>query len=145
MIHTHQPGEVLARLQEWADGQDAVRAMLLTSTRAIPHATVDRLSDYDVILIVREIRPFYEDRNWLQAFGAVLVGYWDPIQPAEEYGVQQFGNVIQYVDRLKIDFTLWPVVLLQRITAEPALTAELDAVYTVLIDKDGLTASMQFP
>jgi aminoglycoside 6-adenylyltransferase len=145
MIHMHQPGDVLAHLQAWADGQDAVRAMLLTSTRAIPHATVDRLSDYDVILAVRDIRPYYEDRSWLQAFGEVLVGYWDPIHAAEEYGIQQFGNVIQYVDGLKIDFTLWPVDLLQRITREPALPAELDAGYLVLRDKDGLTAGMQPP
>src|SRR5215204_1583565 len=98
MIHTHQPDEVFAHVHEWADTQDAVRAMLLTSTRAIPHATVDRLSDYDVILVVRDIRPFYEDRSWLQAFGEVLVGYWDPISPDEEYGLEQFGNVIQYAD-----------------------------------------------
>jgi aminoglycoside 6-adenylyltransferase len=145
MLHMHQPDGVLTHLQAWADGQEGVRAMLLTSTRAIPHATVDRLSDYDVILVVRDIRPFYEDRSWLQAFGEVLVGYWDPISPDDEYGFEQFGNVIQYADGLRIDFTLWPVAQLQHITAAPALPAELDAGYLVLLDKDGLAARMLPP
>ena len=42
VTHTHQPDEAVARLQAWADGQKAVRAMLLTSRRVVPHATVDR-------------------------------------------------------------------------------------------------------
>ena len=49
--------------------------MLLTSTRAVPNAPVDMLSDYDVILIVQDIRPFHEDRRWLEDFGDVLVAY----------------------------------------------------------------------
>jgi aminoglycoside 6-adenylyltransferase len=119
--------------------------MLLTSTRAVPGAPVDALSDYDVILIVPDIQPFYEDRTWLQHFGQVLVAYWDPIYPAPEYGIEVFGNVIQYEDGLKIDFTLWPVELLQRIAAEPALPAELDAGYLVLLDKDHLTDGLKGP
>jgi aminoglycoside 6-adenylyltransferase len=145
VIHTHDQDEVLARLREWTGCQDAVRAMLLTSTRAVPQATVDSMSDYDVILAVRDIVPFHTDRTWLQAFGEVVVGYWDPIHPAEGCGILQFGNVIQYVDGLKIDFTLWPVELLRRIVGEPKLPAELDAGYLVLLDKDGLTNGMRPP
>lgn len=113
MFRTHNQDDVLARLKAWAGGQDAVRAMLLTSTRAVPHATVDRMSDYDVVLAVRDIVPFHTDRAWLQAFGEVVVGYWDPIHPAEGCDIMQFGNVIQYADGLKIDFMLWPVELLR--------------------------------
>jgi aminoglycoside 6-adenylyltransferase len=69
MIRIQDQNEVLARLKEWGSGQDAVRAMLLTSTRAVPQAAVDRMSDYDVILVVRDIVPFHENRTWLQAFG----------------------------------------------------------------------------
>lgn len=145
MLRTYDQADVLARLRGWAGGQDRVRAMLLTSTRAVPQAAVDRLSDYDVILVVHDILPFHKDRTWLQAFGDVLIGYWDPIQPVEGSNISAFGNVIQYADGLKIDFTLWPVELLQRIVGEPKLPPELDAGYLVLLDKDALTTELQAP
>jgi aminoglycoside 6-adenylyltransferase len=119
--------------------------MLLTSTRANPHAPVDAFSDYDVVLVVLDIHPFFEDRTWLQDFGQVLVVYWDPIHPAPDYGIEQVANVTQYADGLKIDFTLWPVELLRRIAEAPALPADLDVGYIVLVDKDHLTDGMQAP
>lgn len=145
MHELHQPDDVVRRLIQWAEDQPAVRAMLLTSTRANPDAPVDALSDYDVVLVVTDIRPFHADRGWLADFGEVLVGYWDPIQPAPGYGLQVFGNVIQYADGLHIDFTLWPVDLLRRIVADDVLIADLDDGYRVLLDKDGLTEGLRTP
>ena len=143
MKDVYQTNEVVGWLIQWADHQDSVRAMLLTGSRANPHATVDLLSDYDVILVVRDIHPFFEDRTWLQDFGDVLVSYWDPIHPAPDYGFEQVANVIQYVDGLKIDFTLWSVELLRQIAETPTLPAKLDAGYVALVDKDHLTDGMQ--
>jgi aminoglycoside 6-adenylyltransferase len=119
--------------------------MLLTSTRAIPNATTDVFSDYDVVLVVKDIRPFFEDRSWLEDFGEVLVVYWDPIHTDPDYGVEKVANVTQYADGLKIDFTLWPVELLRKIIQAPALTAELDAGYRILLDKENLTDGMKPP
>jgi aminoglycoside 6-adenylyltransferase len=136
---------MLQSIAEWARGREAIRAVLLTSTRAVPGARVDALSDYDVILIVEDIQPFAADRSWIEDFGDILVVYWDPVQPDPDYGVDYLGNVTQYADGLKIDFTVWPLALLQRIIAAPALIAELDAGYKVLLDKDGLADAMRAP
>ena len=144
-LFQHQPDDVFDKLVRWAEQRSAIRAMLLTSTRAVPNATVDFLSDYDVILIVEDIHPFFEDRRWLGDFGEVLVVYWDPIHPDPEHGNEKTANVTQYADGLKIDFTLWPVELFQKISRAPALQAELDAGYRVLLDKDGLTQGMKPP
>ena len=145
MFANHDPDDVVHGLIQWAESNDPVRAMLLTSTRARPDAPVDRLSDYDVVLVVEDIRPFFEDRSWLEDFGEVLIAYWDPIQPESDFGVDQTGNVVQYADGLKIDFRVWPVGLIRRITDAPALTDELDAGYAVLLDKDDLTAGLDPP
>lgn len=145
MIAEHDSKDVARRLIRWAAGKDPVRAMLLTSTRARPGFPVDRLSDYDVVLVVEDIRPFCEDRAWIEDFGEVLVAYWDGIEHEPDFGVEQTGNVIQYADGLKIDFRVWPVGLLRRIADAPALTDELDAGYAVLLDKDRLTAGMGPP
>jgi aminoglycoside 6-adenylyltransferase len=135
----------LDRLIHWAQGRAAVRAMLLTGSRANPQSTVDALSDYDVVLVVEDVRPFYDDRSWLDDFGAVLVAYWDPIHPAPGHGIEQVSNVIQYQDGIEIDFTLWPVPLCQLIAVAPTLPPDLDCGYAVLLDKDGLTGGLPAP
>jgi aminoglycoside 6-adenylyltransferase len=135
--------EVIDTLIQWAEHQPGVRAMLLTSSRAIPNAPTDVFSDYDVILAVREVQPFYEDRTWLEAFGPVLVVYRDPLEPY--YGFPKSAYVTQYENGLKIDFTLWPVEILQRIAADPQLPDEFDAGCRVLLDKDHLTDGMKPP
>ncbi len=133
------------RIIQWATAQETIKAVLLTSTRAIPSGEVDALSDYDVILVVEDIHPFVADRSWLSDFGEVLITYWDQIHPNPEYGIEQCANVTQYVSGLKIDFNIWPVSLLKDISQAASLPAELDAGYLVLLDKDHLTTGMQPP
>lgn len=140
---TCQATDVTEALTQWALGQPSVRAMILTSSRAIPQAPVDVFSDYDLILAVRDVLPFYEDRAWLEAFGPVLVVYRDPLEPY--YGLDKFACITQYESGLKIDFTLWPTGILQRVVADPQLPDEFDAGYLVLLDKDHLTDGLKPP
>lgn len=135
----------LDHLIAWAEERPAVRAVLLTSSRAVPGAPVDRLSDYDVILFVDDVHPFFADRAWIEDFGPLLVAYWDPLQPAPGSALLQVGNVVQYRDGLEIDFTVCPVDLLHEWLAAEGLPDELDAGYRVLLDKDGLAARLPAP
>jgi aminoglycoside 6-adenylyltransferase len=132
--------QVVAGLVQWGREHPDVRAMILTSTRANPHARVDAFSDYDVIVAVYDIWPFYEDRSWLERFGRVLVLYRDPM--AMEYGLDRFAYITQYEDGTKIDFTLWPAGMVERVAQEEALPNYLDVGYRVLLDKDGGTAGL---
>jgi aminoglycoside 6-adenylyltransferase len=141
--NTGKDDEIIEHLIQWADHQPLVRAMLLTSSLAIPQASSDVFSDYDVILALLDVHPFYEDRTWLEAFGRVLVLYRDPL--VLDAGLERSAYVTQYENGLKIDFTLWPVELLQRVVAEPQLPDEFDAGYRVLVDKDHLTDELKPP
>ena len=143
MRNTGKAQEVIESLIQWAEHQPLVRAMLLTSSRAIPNAPADIFSDYDVILAVRDVHPFYEDRSWLETFGRVLVLYRDPI--IFDGSLERFAYVTQYENGLKIDFTLWQVEILQRDVADPQLPAEFDAGYRILLDKDHLTDGLKPP
>ena len=134
---------VIEQLKRWGDSQTLIRAMVLTSSRAIPHASMDLFSDYDVILVTRSIEPFYEDRTWLEVFGPVLAVYRDPL--IDENGLTRSAYVVQYENSLKIDFSLWPVELLQRVTNSEQLPTEFDAGYQVLVDKDDLTTGLKPP
>jgi aminoglycoside 6-adenylyltransferase len=142
MTGSSQPDSTIERLIRWAMSSDNVRAILLTSTRAVPGAPLDALSDYDVILVARDIQPFVADRSWLSTFGNVLVAYWDPFDPATSTGA---SNVVQYEDRLKIDFGIWPIERLVQITMQPSPHPELDAGYRILLDRDGIAAKLPPP
>ncbi len=135
--------KVIEQLISWADSQESIRAVILTSSRAIPHASVDLFSDYDVILVLQSIEPFYADRTWLETFGPVLAIYRDPL--IDENGLTRSAYVVQYENSLKIDFNLWPVELLQRVTDKEELPDEFDAGYQILLDKDGLTTQLKPP
>lgn len=143
MTATHEGDRMIQKLKLWGENQALIRAMLLTSSRTNPHAEVDLFSDYDVILVVNDIRPFFEDRSWLGEFGEVLVVYQDPIKI--RCGFEQFAYITQYKDGYKIDFTLWPVELLKGVVAAPRLPEDLDNGYAVLLDKDDLTVGMKAP
>ena len=145
VIDVQPPTDATALLIDWAASRPAVRAVLLSSTRAIAEAATDVLSDYDVILVVDDIHPFVLNRAWIGDFGRVLVVYWDPVRPAPGFGTEECGNVVQYASGLKIDFSLWPVTLLRQVVGGSVLPQELDAGYRVLVDKDSLTASMRAP
>jgi aminoglycoside 6-adenylyltransferase len=135
----------VARLQEWAADKQAVRAVLLTSNRAGPSASCDALSDFDVVLVVRDVHPFHADRDWTGDFGVVLVTYWDALYADQETGLEIFANVVQYDSGLRIDFTLWPVEKSLRVGQTSELPAGLDVGYSVLIDKDNLTTAFSAP
>lgn len=135
--------QIVEHLIRWAEAQDVIRAVILTSSRAIPNAPLDLLSDYDVILVLRSIEPFFTDRSWLATFGPVLAVYRDPL--ISEDGLDRSAYVVQYENSLKLDFNLWPVELLQRVTRKEHLPVEFDAGYQVLVDKDHLTIDLQPP
>ncbi|HEY3313128.1 MAG TPA: aminoglycoside 6-adenylyltransferase [Anaerolineales bacterium] len=145
MKDTDPANEVIQQLIQWAEKQAFVRVMLLTSSRANPRATVDVFSDYDVILVVPDIHPFFEARSWLQNFGEVLVSYWDPIHPEPDFGIETFSSVNQYANGLDIDFSIWPIELMCLIAKKSTLPEYLDIGYSVLVDKDHLTDGMPTP
>jgi len=134
---------IIQRLIRWGTEQPAVRAMILTSSLTSPTAPVDLLSDYDVILAVDDVRPFYQSRAWLSDFGPFLVLYRDPLQL--DYGLERFAYITQYENGLKIDFTLWTAGILPRVAAEPTLPDELDVGYVLLLDKDNLAQGLKPP
>jgi aminoglycoside 6-adenylyltransferase len=136
---------VLDQLVRWAGERDEVRSVIITSTRAIPKAHLDAYSDYDVILVVRAVRSLIDDTSWLSDFGDVLVAYWDPLRVDSATGGEEVNSVVNYVDGLKIDFSLWSHQTFTDITGGPDPDPELDAGYRVLVDKDNVTAALPAP
>lgn len=143
MNDNHNDPGIISNLIRWGNQREDIRSLIQTSSRTNPHARVDALSDYDVIVVVRDIVPFLADKAWLAEFGTLLVYYQDP--PRVERGYQRFAHITEYEEGHKIDFTYWPVGLLQAIATEAQLPADLDVGYRVLLDKDGTSASLAPP
>lgn len=135
----------IEQLIRWGEARQEVRALILTSTRAIPGARLDDYSDYDVIAVVGDVRSWVEDKAWREDFGAVLVDYWDPVPTSPDARLDAVSGVVYYASGLKIDFTLWSLDRVASVAAAPMPHPELDAGHRVLLDKDRLTAALPAP
>jgi aminoglycoside 6-adenylyltransferase len=131
-----------AHIVRWCEAHDFVRAAIVTSTRAVANAPIDKFSDLDVIFMLTDIAPLVEDRGWLSDFGDVLAAWHD--QDALKRDPPRTCWVTQFADGSKIDITLWPVGLLRHVvTQSGTLPDQLDVGYRVLVDKDGLTNTLR--
>lgn len=133
---------VLGRVVQWATDHPLIRAVILESSRAVAQAPLDRFSDYDILLVVSDVRPFADDNAWQRFFGEPLVRFSDSV---EVLGIETRMRLVVYQDHTKIDFAIWPAELLQRIVVQQVSTDFLDWGYRVLLDKDGLAAHLPAP
>jgi aminoglycoside 6-adenylyltransferase len=134
--------EVLRRIMDWAEGDERVRAVLLSSSRAIPGAPLDTLSDYDIAMLVADPAELARDETWLAAYGTPLLQVRDAESTA---GVESRNVMVLYDDGTKIDYSLWPVELTARTVASGTPLGGFDDGFRVLLDRDGLTTSWPPP
>ena len=134
--------DVVDRLVAWGTAHPLIRAMILTSSRTRPDGPVDALSDYDLILAVSDVGPFAFDDAWTYEYGRPMVRWGDQ---GEMLGLATYFRGVVYQNAVKIDYSIWPVQLLERIAAEPLLPDQLDVGYRVLLDKDRRTAGWKPP
>ena len=142
MIHIPQEQEVVDRLVSWGTAHPLIQAMILTSSRTRPDGPVDLLSDYDLILAVRDAGPFAFDDAWTAEFDRPMVRWGDQ---SEMYGLTTYFRGVVYQNYIKIDYSIWPVELLERIAAATSLPDQLDVGYRVLLDKEQRTAGWKRP
>ncbi|HEU4456329.1 MAG TPA: aminoglycoside 6-adenylyltransferase [Longimicrobium sp.] len=134
--------DVLGRIVRWAETEELVRAVVLTSTRAAPDARTDPFSDYDVVLYVADLAPFAGGTEWLGCVGPVLVSWPDE---GVAGGLPFHMRLVIYEDETKVDFTIAPVERLRDIARSGVLPDALDVGYRVLLDRDGANAALPAP
>ncbi len=132
----------LDALVDWARGENDVLAVVLTGSRARPDPDLDGLSDYDVLLYLRDPEAFAASDAWLERFGSVLVSLRDGYQLD---GSPVTTRLVQYDDGTKIDFTLCGPAHLDRLCRREELPDGMDAGYRVLVDEDDRLADLPAP
>lgn len=140
MTHKHQ--QLLTAIINWAQSNDDIRAMLLTSSLVNPVAPVDELSDLDVEFVVKDLPAFLKDDSWLANFGDVIAVI---VENEDAFDGIHAMRMVFYEDYSKVDFKLFSIPNFLEETAKPELSEDWDVGYKVLIDKDGLTNNMLPP
>ena len=141
-MHIPREKDVVDKLIAWGKAHQLIRAMILTSSRTRQDGPVDLLSDYDLILAVSDVGPFAFDDAWISEYGISMVRWGDQ---GEMHNLATYFRGVVYQNYVKIDYSIWPVELLERISAEAFLPDQLDVGYRVLLDKDQRTAGWKQP
>lgn len=140
MTQKHQ--QLLSIIRSWAETNDDIRAMLLTSSLVNPVAPVDEYSDLDVEFVVKDLHAFLKDDSWLANFGNIIAVI---VENEDAFDGIHAMRMVFYEDYSKVDFKLYSTAKFLEETAKPELPEDWDVGYKVMIDKDHLTDNMLPP
>lgn len=132
--------EMFALFAGMARDDERIRALFLEGSRANPKIVPDIYQDYDVTFLVTSLDSFLVSDDWLVVFGERAV-----LQKPEAMALFPpdpkaigFSYLMLFHDGVKIDLTLVPLAHKERYFAS-------DPLIQVLLDKDGLCASVPPP
>lgn len=122
--------EMLDLIFKVAGEDDRIRAAWLEGSRCNPNALKDIFQDYDVEFIVKDTRPFREDKEWIKQFGEILYMQYPEDNVFYENDPENcYGWLVQFTDGVRLD--------LHVCTLESKLPVfEHDRMYRILLDKD---------
>ncbi len=139
---------VIRQFVAFGNRTDAVRAILLTSSLCNPDAPSDILSDFDIELFFDDPMPFVECDDWIETIGlgrVMALWHWPNEWDHEEGDAHHWMRMTYFEDGTKADITLGQVDDLRAVSEAEELPQHYDIGYKVLLDKDGITASMKPP
>lgn len=120
--------------------EERIRAVYMNGSRTNPDVPKDIFQDYDIVYVVKENAPFYEDKNWINIFGKRLymqcpdeVDRWNGMSVDFD---KCYGWLIQFEDGNRLDLHVIPV--------EEVNISE-DKLCRILLDKDGVLGEIPMP
>lgn len=117
-----------------------IRMVYMNGSRANKNAPKDLFQDYDIVYVVTETKPFYEDKGWIDRFGERLYmqcpDEMDRLLGQEADWDSCYGWLIQFADGNRLDLHVEPV--------EHCRASE-DSLCRVLLDKDQIADGLPEP
>ena len=124
---------MLNKIIEWAQKDDAIRAAILTGSRAGKQQSVDRFSDFDIALFVSDPQKYTRDDAWIHALGNVSVSIPEKV----DFDNQKIPTrLIVFEGGVGADISLWPADYLDTLIIRKQLPFACECAYSILIDKD---------
>ena len=124
------PVDHLPAILAWARRQEAIRAVVITGSRAREDGSVDAFSDLDAQILTTEIGRYVTDDSWLDALGEVWIRL--PLDEPLPY------RLVWFAGGAKVDFQFIHPREIQAQVDSGRLSDEYLRGYRVLLDKDGL-------
>ncbi|MDE6595632.1 MAG: aminoglycoside 6-adenylyltransferase [Oscillospiraceae bacterium] len=116
-----------------AKADERIRAVYMNGSRTNSNVPRDIFQDYDIVYVVTETKPFYEDKNWIDVFGERL--YMQiPYELDKSVGMDVdfdkcYAWLMQLADGNRIDLTVKPA---------QCIDITDDKLCKILLDKDGI-------
>lgn len=118
-----------------AEQDERIRAVYMNGSRTNLNVEKDIFQDYDIVYVVRDNRPFYEDRTWIDRFGERLYmqcpDEMDALMGQETDFDRCYGWLIQFRDGNRLDLHVEPVDAARENVLE-------DKLCRILLDKDSV-------
>jgi aminoglycoside 6-adenylyltransferase len=130
--------EIRKLVVDVATNDDRIRAVLMNGSRANPNITPDKYQDFDIVFIVRNLRDFTSDHNWVKVFGEIIIRQLPDEMILETPDPDGFGYLMILEDGNRIDLTLYPV---EKVTKNHWP----DSLTVCLLDKDDQFESLPLP
>ena len=133
MVNMRSEQEMYKLIIGTAETDDRIRAVYMNGSRTNPNVPKDIFQDYDIVYVVRDTKPFYEDKSWIDRFGERLyMQYPDEIDSSLGKDInfdKEYGWLIQFADGNRLDLHVEPV---------GRFDYESDKLCRILLDKDGI-------
>ena len=128
--------EMLELIVKTANEDDRIRAVYMSGSRVNCNVPNDALAYYDIVYVVKDTKPFYEDSHYMERFGEILY-MQEPDRLDASVGKkldfnEKYTWLVIYTDGNRIDLT---------VCNEKKADITGDRVYRVLLDKDGRFAN----
>jgi len=131
---------MLDKIINWAQKEDAVKALILTGSRA-RNEVVDFLADYDIAVLTTNSDTYTQNNLWLKAIGTPWVVLTDRIRCVD--GTEYPTRLIIFDGGVKVDFAFFGIDMLENMGSQSDSYQRFARGYKVLLDKDGLTNNLQ--
>jgi aminoglycoside 6-adenylyltransferase len=119
-----------------AENDERIRAVFMNGSRTNSNAIKDIFQDYDIVYVVKETKPFREQKDWINQFGERLyMQYPDESSYYEKDVDNNYGWLIQFTDGNRLDLH---VCSLSYVLKE----IEKDKLCKILLDKDKCLPNM---
>lgn len=99
--------EMFALILNIAKQDERIRAVYMNGSRANPNVPKDIFQDYDIVYVVSETKPFYEEETWIDCFGTRLYMQMPEkmncLRGREHNFEDTYGWLIQFTDGNRLD------------------------------------------
>lgn len=113
-----------------AKNDERIRAVFMNGSRTNANAIKDIFQDYDIVYVVRETRPFREEKRWIDRFGERLYMQYPEENAYYQNDVENcYGWLIQFTDGNRLDLHVCTLAHVLKDIKE-------DRLCKILLDKD---------